>query len=255
LIKEKILDFQKSDLYPLTPRKYETTFVEGMSFSITGPRCGGKTFRTYQFVKEYVEQGNSIENICRIQFNDHKLVKLKSENLNLIDAAYYELFPDKKRNREEEQTEGKQIDILLSRRVDGLIIASLHNTSDFSKYQEIYNHQIPCVFIDKYLKEVEIPSVFCDDVAGAFKATSYLIELGHEKIAFLSGPPHVLLSDNRMQGFKKAVKKYKIALNNDLIITEGGGFGRDHGCNMTQTLLSQKEKPTAIFAVNDVVLF
>ena len=101
LIKEKILDFQNSELYSLTPREYDILFIDGMSFSITGPRRCGKTFRTYQFVQEYIEAGNSIENICRIQFNDHKLIQLQAENLNLIDDNYYAIYPEKKQNNEE----------------------------------------------------------------------------------------------------------------------------------------------------------
>jgi uncharacterized protein len=101
LIKEKILDFQRAELYPLTPREYEIVFIDGMSFSITGPRRSGKTFRTYQFVADYTAQGKSIENICRIQFNDHKLIKLKSEDLGLIDDTFYALYPEKKQNNEE----------------------------------------------------------------------------------------------------------------------------------------------------------
>lgn len=101
LIKEKILDFQHSKSYSLTPREYDVLFVDGMSFSITGPRRSGKTFRTYQFVNEYTEQGNSIENICRIQFNDHKLINLQAEDLNCIDDNYYAIYPEKKLNNEE----------------------------------------------------------------------------------------------------------------------------------------------------------
>lgn len=101
LIKEKILDFQHSKSYSLTPREYDVLFVNGMSFSITGPRRSGKTFRTYQFVNEYIELGNSIENICRIQFNDHKLINLQAEDLNCIDDNYYAIYPEKKLNNEE----------------------------------------------------------------------------------------------------------------------------------------------------------
>ena len=91
LLKEKISDFQVRDFPKYTLRDYKITFIDDMSFSITGPRRSGKTYRTYQFVDDYIAKGNSIENICRIQFNDHKLIKLKSADLGIIDEAYYAL--------------------------------------------------------------------------------------------------------------------------------------------------------------------
>lgn len=101
LLKEKITDFHARTLPQYTQRDYKIRFIDGMSFSITGPRRSGKTYRTYQFVEDYIAEGNSIENICRIQFNDHKLIKLKSEDLGMIDEAYYTLYPEKKEHREE----------------------------------------------------------------------------------------------------------------------------------------------------------
>jgi predicted AAA+ superfamily ATPase len=101
LLKEKISDFHARPLPSYTPRDYKISFIDDMSFSITGPRRCGKTYRTYQFVEDYIAKGNSIENICRIQFNDHKLIKLRSEDLGMIDEAYYALYPEKKEHREE----------------------------------------------------------------------------------------------------------------------------------------------------------
>lgn len=101
LLKEKISDFQVRDFPKYTLRDYKITFIDDMSFSITGSRRSGKTYRTYQFVDDYIAKGNSIENICRIQFNDHKLIKLKSDDLGIIDEAYYALYPEKKEHCEE----------------------------------------------------------------------------------------------------------------------------------------------------------
>ncbi|OGV76690.1 MAG: hypothetical protein A3K19_18165 [Lentisphaerae bacterium RIFOXYB12_FULL_65_16] len=95
-----ILDFQTSELPTLTERELEITPIDGMSFTIVGCRRAGKTFRTYQYLSERYRGGVSRENICRIQFNDHRLQALPAAELDVIDRAYFSLFPEK-RGRED----------------------------------------------------------------------------------------------------------------------------------------------------------
>ncbi len=99
-IKKIILDFHTSKLKILTTRSYDVTFVKDMSFSITGPRRCGKSYRTYQFINEYISKGNKKNDICYIQFNDNKLKSINSEDLNIIDEAYFSLYPNKQNKTE-----------------------------------------------------------------------------------------------------------------------------------------------------------
>jgi predicted AAA+ superfamily ATPase len=71
-----------------------------MSLAIVGARRSGKTYRTYQFVRDHLERGGRIEDVCRVQFNDHRLSDLTRADLSSIDEAYYALYPEK-RGREE----------------------------------------------------------------------------------------------------------------------------------------------------------
>ena len=100
LFKKIILDFQKKELPIFIPRDHELTLIKDISISVSGPRRSGKTYRTYQFIKEYLATGKKTENICRIQFNDNKLRLLLSDDLQLIDQSYYALYPEKQ-NKEE----------------------------------------------------------------------------------------------------------------------------------------------------------
>lgn len=95
-----ILDFQESELPPLTRRDLEITPIANMSFAVVGPRRAGKTFRTYQYVGELLAGGVARENICRVQFHDPRLRTLAAADLPLIDTAYFALFPEK-RGRDE----------------------------------------------------------------------------------------------------------------------------------------------------------
>ena len=89
-----ILDYQQKEKDEFTKRELDIEFIPNMAIGIVGTRRCGKTFRTHQIAQEM-----KIENVCRIQFNDHRIINIISEKLNLIDDAYYGLFPDK-RNKE-----------------------------------------------------------------------------------------------------------------------------------------------------------
>ena len=91
-----IVDFCNRPLPSLTLRDRSLRFVRDMSLSIVGARRSGKTYRTYQFIAEWLEQGGSMQNICRVQFNDHRLSMMTRNELSLIDDAYYALHPEKR---------------------------------------------------------------------------------------------------------------------------------------------------------------
>lgn len=89
-------DFHARPLPSLTGRDKTIRFVRDMSLSIVGVRRSGKTYRTYQFIKEHLEQGGRMENVCRVQFNDHRLSDMTRADLSSVDEAYYALYPEKR---------------------------------------------------------------------------------------------------------------------------------------------------------------
>lgn len=95
LFQRIIKDFQLRSLPSLTPRDLKLSFIKDMSLAIVGARRGGKTYRTYQFIDDLVQQGVPKENFCRIQFNDHRLRSISIDHLHMIDEAFYSLYPAK----------------------------------------------------------------------------------------------------------------------------------------------------------------
>jgi hypothetical protein len=93
LIQQIILDSHKQPLPKLSKRDLELIFIPGMALGVVGSRRCGKTYRTYQFIDE---MRSKRENVCRIQFNDHRLSRVKSSELHIIDDAYYAIFPEKR---------------------------------------------------------------------------------------------------------------------------------------------------------------
>lgn len=99
ILKQIIIDYQKNEKHSLTKRDLSLTFIPQMAIGIIGARRTGKTFRTHQMVNE-LPDNIKLENICRIQFNDHRLIKIPTEELHIIDETYYALYPEKRGTEE-----------------------------------------------------------------------------------------------------------------------------------------------------------
>ncbi|MGV8979751.1 LacI family DNA-binding transcriptional regulator [Clostridium sp.] len=119
--------------------------------------------------------------------------------------------------------------------------------------KEIINGGYKVVLIDQDIKaDKEVYSkciiVNADNYDGAYKATKYLINLGHSKIAHLTGIPSQLSSIQRIEGYKCALREAGISIENRLLVK--GDFTINGGYQATKKLIL-KEKPTAIFSSND----
>jgi LacI family transcriptional regulator len=136
---------------------------------------------------------------------------------------------------------------LEARKADGLILASA-SLRDPS-VQWLRERRICHVLANRFSDEDD-PFVGVDDAAGASMATHHLIELGHRRIAHLSGPRNVSTSVLRREGFRSALKDAGLRCPSELVVH--AGFLEDTGRKAMERLLSLPEPPTAIFAVNDM---
>ncbi|MGH9106213.1 MAG: substrate-binding domain-containing protein [Acidimicrobiales bacterium] len=86
--------------------------------------------------------------------------------------------------------------------------------------------------------------------AGGFSATRHLIGLGHQRVAMISGPPDLLCSRARMDGYRSAMESAGIPLEPDLMAW--GDFHVDGGFKAAMAMLSLPDRPTAVFAGSDL---
>ncbi|MDU0353268.1 LacI family DNA-binding transcriptional regulator [Paraglaciecola aquimarina] len=95
------------------------------------------------------------------------------------------------------------------------------------------------------------PAVLIDDFSGACAMTHYLIQLGHEKIAFIRGNESHSPAKGRYEGFVVAMNESNIKINDDWVLE--GDFSYKRGMQLGKELLDKpkNERPTAIFACND----
>lgn len=93
------------------------------------------------------------------------------------------------------------------------------------------------------------PIIRADDQRGAHDLTSYLLNLGHQRIAFIQGHPAHLSAQTRVDGFLQAHSEHGIEPDRRLITP--GLFTFESGVESARVLLAQRNRPTAVFAAND----
>ena len=109
---------------------------------------------------------------------------------------------------------------------------------------------VPVVAIDPHAGSADLPSVESDNLAGGLLATRHLIELGHRRIAFLAGRPDLESSRLREAGFRQALSEAGIEVDPSLV--RRSDYRRDAAHQPAIELLSRPDRPTAVFAGNDL---
>jgi DNA-binding LacI/PurR family transcriptional regulator len=138
---------------------------------------------------------------------------------------------------------------LLDSLVDGFIISVSSETKMFDHFRKVQERGLPMVVFDRVTPDLIAPSVRLDNEEGGFIATEHLLEQGFGRIAILAGPANLGVSNSRLEGYLKALKKHKIKIDPKLIIY--CDFNQDYAYYATQELLAMKKRPDGIFTISD----
>jgi LacI family transcriptional regulator len=152
-------------------------------------------------------------------------------------------------SEENTDIEADSIQLLADRKIDGLIISPVGQSVDHLK--EIYNRNIPIVLIDRFFPDFDFPYVASDNYKGALEATSYLIECGHIRIAYIQGLKNTSPNNERVKGFKDAHRNFGIEFDDSLIV--GNSFGEENGYIEMKLLVKRNNKPSAVFAGSNLI--
>jgi len=109
---------------------------------------------------------------------------------------------------------------------------------------------IPVVAIDPHAGPADLPTVDSDNFTGGEIATKHLLELGHTRIGYLAGRPDLESSRLREAGYRKALAEAGVMVDENLVRI--GSYSREESHAPARELLSLPERPTAIFAANDL---
>lgn len=154
-------------------------------------------------------------------------------------------------SNESPEIELKNIKALNSKQVDGFIISISKDTTDISYLKSLKENNTPMVLFNRICDNIDTSFVLIDDYKWARLAVEHLIEQGYKRIAHLEGPPNLHLSRQRKKGYIDALTKHNLPILDELIVP--AGVMMEKGVLAAYHILEMKEKPDAIFAVNDPV--
>ena len=133
--------------------------------------------------------------------------------------------------------------------VDGFIISVSSETKMFDHLKKLQSNKKAIVMFDRITNELNAPKIILDNEDGGFQATQHLIDQGYKRIAILAGQPSLGISNQRMDGYLKALKANKLKVDKDLIIH--CDFNQDYAYLATKELLNMRKRPDAIFTITD----
>jgi len=143
----------------------------------------------------------------------------------------------------------QQVDRMVSAlRPDGIILTP-PLCDNPSVLQALQASRTPCVLVSPARDIAGLPSVRMDDTRAAEEITNLLISLGHVSIAFIRGARDQAASGLRHQGYQRAMKTHRIAVDKELVVQ--GDFTFASGVEAAHHLLSRRQRPSAVFASND----
>src|SRR3954447_2832979 len=144
------------------------------------------------------------------------------------------------------------VDAVASRRSAGLILVVSELTPD--QIARLNARSIPFVVVDPAGEPAGgVPSVGATNWNGGLSATRHLLELGHTRVGMIGGPPDMLCSRARVDGYRAALETAGLSVDPELI--RWGDFHLEGGFDRGSALLDLPVPPTAIFAGSDLQAF
>jgi LacI family transcriptional regulator len=141
------------------------------------------------------------------------------------------------------------VDVLSKKQVDGIIFVAAGDQADSLDF--LVREGMPVVMIDRNVPNVQVDAVLPDHQLGGFLATQHLLQLGHTRIACIAGPSSITPSAERITGYRNALEQAGISYDENLVIR--GDYHAQSGMEITNSLLKMNPRPTAIFALNDLM--
>ena len=135
-----------------------------------------------------------------------------------------------------------------AKRVDGLLLITAPNPYPPAYLFRHNLEETPVVFINRDYPGISADSVIADNVGGSYKAVAHLLNLGHRRIAIITGPHQHVMGAQRLSAYEAALREYDLKPDPELI--REGRFDRASGNERTRELLRLSSRPTAMFICN-----
>jgi LacI family transcriptional regulator len=150
-------------------------------------------------------------------------------------------------SEENGELESSEVDRLLGRQVDGLVLASAQPPTSLAVFERIEARGIPYVLIDRHFADVRAPYVGADDEAIGRMATQHLIDRGCRRIAHIAGPA-LTTGIGRRKGYEESLAAAGLQAPEGYVVE---ATDDESGYRATRRLLQMNPRPDAIFGYND----
>ena len=164
----------------------------------------------------------------------------------LRDQSYVLLSANSDENPEQEML---QLEAFRSEGVAGVIFTP--SRLDYAKNIESIQKHMPLVAVDRRPANLEVDTVMADNEGGTRAATMHLIELGHHRIGFISGPGQISTAEERSRGYRTAMNTAGLEINPELF--QVGYFRQQGGFEAMECMLGLPNPPTAVLSANNLM--
>jgi LacI family transcriptional regulator len=171
----------------------------------------------------------------------HDLLKSKGYHL-ILGNTYGEISEEK-----------DILEMMLRERVAGLIVGTCEgedDTSLYSLFKSLLENNIKIVFMGKKRDGLPIDVLSVDNTKGTYKITLYLLKTGRKKIGFIAGKKNLRATEERLDGYAKALREREISLNPEFVVCDGG-YTMESGEKWGKELL--KKDIDAVVCGNDLI--
>lgn len=171
----------------------------------------------------------------------------------IIEAEKYGYLVILLQSDERVELENKQIELLIQKQVDGILISVSNQTGNGEHITKAIEKGIPLVMFDKVIKSFDCSKVIIDDKLAAFEAVDYLLKKGYKKIAHFGGMLLPQTSIDRLLGYKKALQAHYIEYDESLVYVNPNNDDFNDGYYNAKKMIEEHPDVDAVFAITDVI--
>ncbi|EAR52048.1 putative transcriptional regulator, LacI family protein [Oceanicola granulosus HTCC2516] len=165
---------------------------------------------------------------------------------NAHEAGYHVIVTDTDAQADREEQVLAQLD---AQRIAGIILTAHGSGPHYTSHLE--RLKAPVVTVDHRVPGTKLDYVASDTRLAASIITEHLVRLGHRRIAHIAGTPHLFTAGERIAGFVETMRRNGLDVDHSLIVD--GHFDYENAYAQTMRLLTRPDRPTALFAANNMM--
>lgn len=220
---------------------------------------------TKKMVLEYAERMNYRPNLIALSLKEQRSKAIGivvseiannffSQAINGIESiaynrGYHVIITQSHESRDREMV---NVQHLVSRNVDGLLLSFSCETTDIAYFNQLHEKGFPIVQFDRVMEDLDTHKVIADNYLGALNATEHLISQGFRRIGHITSTVNLNITRERLQGYKDALQKHGIPYDDELVKhCNRGGMVYDEVVEAMESLFADKGKIDALFTAGD----